>query len=383
MNVLSLFNGMGFGAMALETLGVKVDNYYSSEIDKFANKAANALFPSTIQIGDVTKWREWDIDLGDIDLLMAGFPCQAWSMAGKQEGDDDPRGALVHDLIDIWKSINISREAYGNLPVKFMFENVRMKKKFLDYINNLFGVEPICINSALVSAQNRVRYYWTNIDINGQPSDRGIILDHILETGEMRPNTDGWQKWWKENKEFQVKKKYSAVCNDGSTDKAICMTARQYASWNGNFAIIQTPRGNNPGGIRAENGKTPCLSSSSWQHNNHLIGSVKSGARRSRGDEVRTDNKANCLLSTGHQSRWLVSDDVFYRKLTVRECSRLQTIPEYQIDKLLESGVTDSQLYKMLGNGWTHDVITHIFKGLLVDSAPITKRRMFKQMELC
>jgi len=151
MNVLSLFNGMGFGAMALETLGVKVDNYYSSEIDKYANQAANALFPDTIQIGDVTKWREWNIDLGDIDLLIAGFPCQAWSMAGKQEGDDDPRGALVHDLIDIWKSINRSREAYGKLPVKFMFENVKMKRNFLDYINNLFDVEPICINSALVS----------------------------------------------------------------------------------------------------------------------------------------------------------------------------------------------------------------------------------------
>jgi len=146
MNVLSLFNGMGFGRMALDSLGIKVDKYYSSEIDKFANQAANALYPDTIQVGDVTKWKDWKFSLGSIDLLIAGFPCQAWSMAGKQEGDDDPRGALVHDLISIWRQIYLV-----NPNVKFMFENVKMKKEFLDYINKLFGVKPICINSALVS----------------------------------------------------------------------------------------------------------------------------------------------------------------------------------------------------------------------------------------
>jgi len=329
VNVLSLFNGMGFGRMALDTLGVDVDKYYSSEIDKYANQAANALFPDTIQMGDMTKWRDWDIDFGTIDLLIAGFPCQAWSMAGKMQGDNDPRGALVHDLVEIWQTINFVREFRNLSPVKFMFENVKMKKEFLDYINDLFGVEPICINSALVSAQNRVRYYWTNIEGVKQPDDKGIILDDIIDVNASEPNSDGWQKWWKINKTFQLKKKYSAVCNDGSTEKAICLTARQYASWNGNFAIIQTPRGNNPGGIRAENGKTPCLSSSSWHHNNHLTDGYK------------------------------------YRKLTVRENARLQTVPEIKIDLMVDSGVSNTQLYKMLGNGWTHDVITHIFKGLI------------------
>lgn len=127
-NVLSLFNGMSFGMMALQSLNIKVDNYYSSEIDKYANQATQALFPDVIQLGDVTKWDDWDIDLGSIDLLLAGFPCQAWSIAGKQKGDNDPRGALVHDLIDIWTEVNAARRFMGKEPVKFMFENVKNEK---------------------------------------------------------------------------------------------------------------------------------------------------------------------------------------------------------------------------------------------------------------
>ena len=139
-----------------------------------------------MQCGEVSQGEDWEFlrkgfNLGKIDLLLAGFPCQAWSMAGKQKGDDDPRGALVHDLINIWKQINLCRAAAGKKPVKFMFENVKMKKEFLNYINELFGVEPICINSALVSAQNRVRYYWTNIDGVEQPEDKDVILADILE----------------------------------------------------------------------------------------------------------------------------------------------------------------------------------------------------------
>lgn len=318
MNVLSLFNGMSFGAMALESAGIEVDKYYSSEIDKYANQATKALYPDVIQLGDVTKWREWDIDFSKIDLLLAGFPCQAWSMAGKQKGDNDPRGALVHDLIDIWNEIK-----KHNPNMKFMFENVKMKKEFLDYINELFGVEPICINSALVSAQNRKRYYWTNICEVLQPEDKGIILKDILHCesndvyqigrgnnkGGIRnnkspcmgssswqenvlvPMSEGWHKWWEKNSEFQLGKKYSSL----DADKAITMTARQYASWNGNFVTI--------------------------------------------------------------------SEGV-YRKLTITECARLQTVPDHKIDILLNAGISNSQLYKMLGNGWTHDVIVHIFKGI-------------------
>jgi len=156
LNVLSLFNGMSFGRMALDSLNIPVNKYFSSEIDKYANQATQALFPDVIQLGDVTKWQDWeliniDFDLGEIDLLLAGFPCQAWSMAGKQKGDDDPRGALVHDLINIWKEINICRSHMQKEPVKFMFENVKMKKEFLDYINKLFVVRQFVLLSALTS----------------------------------------------------------------------------------------------------------------------------------------------------------------------------------------------------------------------------------------
>lgn len=309
---------MGFGCMALDSLGIKVDKYYSSEIDKFANQAANALYPDTIQVGDVTKWKDWKFSLGSIDLLIAGFPCQAWSMAGKQKGDDDPRGALVHDLISIWRQIYVV-----NPNVKFMFENVKMKKEFLDYINKLFGVKPICINSALVSAQNRTRYYWTNIPGVEQPEDKGIMLKDIIEEdGEFTIMSD----------KFVARQRGRKCLRDDISGKAVNLSAMEYVK-NGRqgdyIRIIQTPRGNNPGGIRAENGKTPCLSANSWEHNNH------------------------------------VTDGDKYRKLTARECMRLQTVPEQHIDTLLESGISNTQLYKMNGNGWTHDVITHIFKGLI------------------
>ena len=119
MNVLSLFNGMSGGHMALDELGIDIGKYYSSDIDKYANEASTALFPDTIHLGDMTKWRDWDIDLSTIDLLLAGFPCQAWSTSGKMQGDNDPRGALVHDLIELWQEIT-----KVNPNVKFLFENV-------------------------------------------------------------------------------------------------------------------------------------------------------------------------------------------------------------------------------------------------------------------
>ena len=327
-NVLSLFNGMSFCSMALESLGVNVDKMYSSEIDKHANQATQAMFPDTIQLGDVTQWREWDIDWASIDLVTGGFPCQAWSMAGKQLGDKDERGMLFWTMLDIMKHVK-----YHNPKADFLIENVKMKKEFEQYItthteNALGKVHKILINSALVSAQNRNRYYWTSFETE-QPEDRGIILDDILEDNISEPNSDGWQKWWKINKEFQLKKKYSAVCNNGSTDKAITLTARQYASWNGNFAIVQKGRGNNPGGIRAIDGKTPCMGANSWSDNNHLTDGDK------------------------------------YRKLTVRENMRLQTVPEHYIDTLLSAGISNTQLYKMCGNGWTMEVIKHIFKAIL------------------
>ena len=296
MNVLSLFNGMSFGYMALQSLGKQITNYYSSEIDKYANQATQAMFPDVVQLGDVTKWKEWDIDLGSIDLLLAGFPCQAWSMAGKKKGDDDPRGALVHDLIAIWGEIK-----KHNPNVKFMFENVKMKKEFLDYINDLFGVEPVCINSSLVSAQNRSRYYWTNIGEILQPANKNIDFNSVIEADV-------------DNKFFL------SDLQAGKIDK---------------------------GCIYENGGVSICFK--------------KPG---------KSAVKSECLLARDYkgianrQYSAAVMDKGRLRRCTPKEYMRLQTVPEHHISTLLNSGISNTQLYKMAGNGWTHDVITHIFDAL-------------------
>lgn len=322
MNVLSLFDGKSSGYTALEMAGIPITNYYSSEVDKYAIQVSNAIHPNQIRLGDVTKWRAWDIDWDSIDLVIAGSPCQGFSFAGKQLAFDDPRSKLFFVFVDI-----INHVKSLNKNVKFLLENVKMKKEYMAVIDEQLGVESIMINSALVSAQNRQRNYWTNIPTD-EPIDRGIVLSDIIDGERSEVNSDGWHDWWEEKKDLQLKKKYSAIVNNGSTDKAICMTARQYASWNGNFAIVQKGRGNNPGGYRAIDGKVPSLTSNSWQDNNHLVDWFK------------------------------------YRKLTPRECFRLQTVPEHYIDKIIACGVSNSQLYKIAGNGWTDEVIAHIFRGI-------------------
>lgn len=177
MNVLSLFDGISAGRVALERAGIQVDNYYASEIDTHAIKVTQKNYPSTIQLGDATKWRDWDIDFSSIDLIMAGFPCQSWSIAGQQGGVEDERGQLLHTMMDIFHHIQAL-----NPNLKFLFENVKMKKVFQEYVNRVIGVDPVIINSQLVSAQNRPRQYWTNIPNVTQPEDRGIKLKDIILT---------------------------------------------------------------------------------------------------------------------------------------------------------------------------------------------------------
>ena len=171
MNILSLFDGMSCGRLALDRLGIKVDKYYASEIDKYAIQVSSANYPDIIQIGDVCDVKGEDYP--DIDLVLAGSPCQGFSFAGNQLAFDDPRSALFFEFVRILKEVK---------PKYFLLENVKMKKEFLDVISEHVGVEPILINSALVSAQNRLRYYWTNIPGVEQPEDRGIVLRDILET---------------------------------------------------------------------------------------------------------------------------------------------------------------------------------------------------------
>jgi site-specific DNA-cytosine methylase len=262
VNVLSLFDGMSCGQIALERLGINVDNYYASEIDKYAIKIAQKNYPDTIHVGDVTKLNAADIP-NKIDLLIGGSPCQGFSFAGKQLNFDDPRSKLFFEFVRLYKELK---------PKYFMLENVRMKKECQDVISEYLGVEPIAINSNLVSAQNRYRLYWTNIPVVGQPIDKGIMLMDIIDNGFV------------------------------DRDKSHCLDANYFKG-----------------------------------------GNLKSYFEK---------NRRQLVFSGKHKDN--------FRKLNPVECERLQTVPDNYT-----KGVSNTQRYKMLGNGWTVDVIAHIFKNLI------------------
>ena len=319
INILSLFNGFSGGKLALEKLGVEIGTYYSSEIDKYANQATQAMFPGTIQLGDVTKWREWDIDWASIDLVTGGFPCQAWSMAGKQLGDKDERGMLFWVMLDIMK---YARECNPNID--FVIENVKMKKEFEEYITNhtenaLGYVHKILINSALVSAQSRNRYYWTSFEVK-QPEDKGILLSTVLD--DLPECLVG----------VAVRNKSKCVRSGGRSSPF-----GDKHEWDSPFQRV-TKKGKLKVGID----KAACLT-----------GGANSGGNHSDMD--------------------ILHSPLVTRRYSTRECFRLQTVPEHHIDTLLNAGISNTQLYKMCGNGWTVDVIAHIFeyfkldKGILSD----------------
>jgi len=222
MNVLSLFDGISAGRVALERAGVVVDNYYASEIDKYAIQVSKKNYPDIKQLGDISIWRGWNIDWSSIDMVIGGSPCQGFSISGRQLNFEDPRSKLFFDFVDICDHV-----ADMNPNMKFLLENVKMKQEFQDVINKYMGVEPIVINSSLLSAQNRVRLYWTNIPSVSQPEDKGIVLSDILEetvddkyylTAEaidyMSRLRNGKQRW-----------EYHKNPIDG---KAACLTANMY-----------------------------------------------------------------------------------------------------------------------------------------------------------
>lgn len=201
MKALSLFNGISALHLALDKAEIKVSQVYYAEIDKYANKITEQHYPDDVALGDATKWREWNIDWADIGLVGAGFPCQAWSVAGKQLGDKDERGMLFWTTLEI-----IAHVLKHNPKAKFLMENVKMKKDFEQYITHhteqaLGYVEKIMIDSALVSAQSRKRYYWTNFEVT-QPDDKGVLLKDILD-GEI-------------NSEFYYSEKSIAYMERGS-----------------------------------------------------------------------------------------------------------------------------------------------------------------------
>lgn len=354
MNILSLFDGMSCGQIALRELGVKVDKYFASEIDKHAIAQTQLNFPATIQLGSVTEVRA--TDLPPIDLLIGGSPCQGFSFAGKQLNFSDPRSVLFFEYLRILKEI---REINPN--VLFLLENVRMKRQFEAVISEQLGLQPVMINSALVSAQNRVRLYWTNIrtrkeglfselytDIP-QPKDKGLLLQDILE-----PN---------------VPERY--YLSEKTVANMLKHKERQQEAGNGFGIDIRQPKDKgcaltvggkmmrDLGGGYLED-KTPTLTANAWEQNNLVVSGtfrthkddfgfreIKSGKAATIPARAREDGSGQNVCKINHR----------IRRLTPIECSRLQTIPSWY-----NWGCSETQIYKMLGNGWTVEVIKHIFK---------------------
>ena len=290
MNVLSLFDGMSCGQIALDQLGIKVDNYYAAEIDKYAIEIAKKNYPNTIHLGDVTKIKSED--LPQIDLLIGGSPCQGFSFAGKQLNFNDPRSALFFEFVRLLKETK---------PKYFLLENVRMKKEFQDIITEHLGwIEPIRINSALVSAQNRERLYWSNIPNKTQPRDKGLLLKDIL-------NGEKDELIYREPYYVRYEKEDGCIGYVGKQPK---QATRVYST----------------------NGKSQCLT-------------ALGGGQGGKTGLYEIPNTKTC------------------RKPTPEECEKLQTVPVGYTE-----GVSNTQRYKMLGNGWTVEVIKHIFKNMEISN---------------
>jgi site-specific DNA-cytosine methylase len=302
MNVLSLFDGMSCGRIALDKAGIKVDKYYASEIDKYAIQVAKANYPDTIHLGDVQGIQAADV--GSIDLLIGGSPCQGFSFAGKRLNFDDPRSQLFFEYVRLLKELK---------PTYFLLENVRMTKECEAVITDILGVEPVAINSNLVSAQNRYRLYWTNIPFD-VPDDKGIMLKDIIEDGVV------------------------------DRDKSHCIDANYF-------------KGGNLKSYFEKHRRQLVFSKDGLCH----VGDADLSGNQSVKRVYHVNGKAPCLttMGGGHREPKILTSDTTWRKLTPLECERLQTVPEGYTNH-----VSNTQRYRMLGNGWTVDVVSHIFKSI-------------------
>ena len=299
MNVLSLFDGISAGRMALERNGIKVDNYFASEIDENAIKGARSLYSTTYHVGSVVDLVADDLPRM-IDLLIGGSPCQSFSRSGDGSGFDGS-SKLFFEYVRLLKEVRAI-----NPDVKFLLENVVMKKEWEQVITDALGVEPILIDSKLVSAQKRQRLYWTNIEGVEQPADLGITIKDIID--DERSIVEVGDIIWFEEGEVRVK---------NATKKGY-LTVENYDVINLDFPNSKTRRGR------------------------------------------VAKQKSNTLNTSCNQGIFLDGD---VKKLTARECGRLQTLRDDEIDKL-KLVMTDNQMKHAFGNGWTVDVIAHIFKNL-------------------
>lgn len=326
MNVLSLFDGYSGAQVSLNKAGIAYDNYFASEIDKFAMRVTQKNYPNTIQVGDVCKLKA--SDLPKIDLLVGGSPCQGFSNLGKGLNFEDERSKLFFEYVRLLKELK---------PTYFILENVYMKQEWQNIISKELEIEPICIDSSLLSAQRRKRLYWTNInsfDIGlfsdkvcmiPQPKDKRVFLKHILQ-----PSSEIDDKYYILNSRLEMlsrvgrdkhKKGYLQFCNQ-ATEKAQTLRARSEGSWSCNY-ILQ-------------------------------INETKSFGNQPRNqDRIYHSEFKSACLTTFHNQNIFHKREV--RKLTPIECERLQTLPDNYTNH-----VSDNQRYKMLGNGFTADVIAYI-----------------------
>lgn len=383
INVLSLFDGMSCGRIALERLGIKVNQYFASEIDKHAITVSKANYQDIIHIGDVTKVKA--CDLPPIQLVLAGSPCQGFSFAGKQLAFDDPRSALFFEFVRIWNEV---KEI--NPDARFLLENVKMKKEHELVISRYMGVAPIEIDASLVSAQSRKRLFWTNIanrpyglfgDVEctiPQPKDKGILLRDILDT-------DVPEKYYLSEKAINnliLHKERHKEAGHGFGakfhDESHKMQALKVGGKGIDDLVIVASRGRNPenpgsreDGIELEQTLEPRLDGKT-----NLLIRIPEATKQGYVDvkpgdcfdltmpdsETRRgklmEDKSNCLTASKFDFMQYTEDHRI-RRLTPTECEKLQTVPVGYT-----AHVSDSQRYKMLGNGWCIDVIVHILSYL-------------------
>jgi DNA (cytosine-5)-methyltransferase 3A len=378
MNVLSLFDGMSCGQQALERAGIKVDKYFASEIDKYAIQVTMANYPNTIQLGSVVNVAGGG--LPKIDILIGGSPCQSFSFAGKRKGmstkDEQEILTLEHYLqlksegfefegqsYLFWEYMRLLNEVK---PTYFLLENVMMGEKWEKILSKAIGVKPIMINSALISAQNRQRLYWTNIGLEPQglfgdlestieqPKDKHILLKDILEENVIdKYYLSGKMISWLERHSLKRGNEFKKT--DGNRS-ASCLTVSGLKNVNlsADFICHNTmPRSSTTGkggsGPLSRNyGKTYCLDTGQTNAIEILGGDF----RYDEGYRWRDGGKSGTLCTNAES---FAKIDSKIRRLTPIECERLQTVNDNYT-----AHVSDSQRYKMLGNGWTVDVIVHI-----------------------
>lgn len=349
MNVLSLFDGMSCGRIAFDRAGIPVEKYYASEIDKYAEKISLDNYPDIIRLGDITKWREWDIEQPDI--IIGGSPCQGFSFAGKGLNFDDPRSKLFFTFVDILKHYK---------PKYFLLENVKMKKEHQKVISQYLGVEPIEINSALVSAQNRKRLYWTNIPGVTQPEDKRILLKDIIESGETDREKSycidaSYYKGGNEKQYLEKARRQLIIIGTRKSEKAEKrrIKNRKQLDEKGNTLLASSWKGEAANGctiIPVKNDNVCAMVGYADINGNDSI-------KRVYGLSAKSPTLT--AVQGGNQEPKITEDLITWRKLTVLECERLQTVPDGYC-----RAVSNTRAYHALGNGWTVDVIVHIFKGL-------------------